>query len=116
MNKHGEYHFSGYIVEKKDESKPGSGWEKVPVVLGPEADEATIPKLKEGNKYKFRVKAENKQGVSEPLEADQAIQAKNPFGMNVLIIQQKYYMFLRQHPHHLQLPTLVNDYITKEFT
>lgn len=35
--------------------------------------------LKEGKKYKFRVKAVNIYGTSEPLEGD-AITAKNPFG------------------------------------
>lgn len=35
--------------------------------------------LREGKRYKFRVKAVNVYGNSEPLEAD-AITAKNPFG------------------------------------
>ena len=42
--------------------------------------EADVTGLQEGKKYKFRVKAVNKEGESEPLEADQAIVAKNPFG------------------------------------
>lgn len=33
-----------------------------------------------GKSYKFRVRAANRQGESEPLEADKAIVAKNPFG------------------------------------
>ena len=36
--------------------------------------------LQEGKKYKFRVKAVNPEGESEPLEADKAIIAKNPYG------------------------------------
>ena len=42
--------------------------------------EHDVTGLQEGKKYKFRVKAVNKDGESEPLEADQAIVAKNPFG------------------------------------
>lgn len=31
-------------------------------------------------KYKFRVKAVNKEGESEPLENDEPITARNPYG------------------------------------
>ena len=37
--------------------------------------------LQPKNKYKFRVKAVNKQGKSGPLTTQQAIEAKNPFGL-----------------------------------
>ena len=33
-----------------------------------------------GKHYKFRVKAVNKEGASEPLTATQSIHAKNPYG------------------------------------
>jgi len=36
--------------------------------------------LEKGKKYKFRVKALNKCGLSEPCELGRAILAKNPFG------------------------------------
>jgi hypothetical protein len=36
--------------------------------------------LTPGKEYKFRVAAVNSEGESEPLEADQTIVAKNPFG------------------------------------
>ena len=36
--------------------------------------------LDEGEEYLFRVSAVNELGESDPLEADQAIKAKNPFG------------------------------------
>ena len=39
----------------------------------------TIPKLKEGHEYDFRVIAENQNGEGEPLETSQTTQAKNPF-------------------------------------
>lgn len=44
-----------------------------------EEPEATITGLQEGKPYKFRVKAVNKEGESEPLETDRTIIAKNPF-------------------------------------
>ena len=40
----------------------------------------TIPKLKEGHDYDFRVIAENQNGQSEPLETESSVTAKNPFG------------------------------------
>ena len=39
----------------------------------------TIPKLKEGHEYDFRVIAENQNGEGEPLETSEATLAKNPF-------------------------------------
>ena len=42
--------------------------------------EAEVNGLQEGKKYKFRVKAVNKEGESEPLENDELILAKNPYG------------------------------------
>lgn len=36
--------------------------------------------LTPGKKYKFRVRALNKEGESEPLETTESIVAKNPFG------------------------------------
>ncbi len=32
-----------------------------------------------GKKYKFRVKAVNKEGESDPLESADAVEAKNPY-------------------------------------
>lgn len=39
-----------------------------------------VDNLQKGHLYKFRVKAVNKEGASDPLETDSAIVAKNPFG------------------------------------
>ena len=49
-------------------------------------EEADVTGLKEGHKYKFRVKAVNKEGESDDLEAEEAITAKNPFGMLIFPI------------------------------
>lgn len=46
--------------------------------------EFDVTGLQEGKKYKFRVKAVNPEGESEPLEADKAIIAKNPFGKSLM--------------------------------
>ena len=55
-------------------------WENVSSFVPKDATEFVVPKLREGEQYKFRVKAENKNGVSEPLETQTQTKAKNPFG------------------------------------
>jgi len=42
--------------------------------------EMDVKGLQEGCEYKFRVKAVNDEGESEPLETERATLAKNPFG------------------------------------
>lgn len=75
--------FSSYIVEKKD--KNSDKWERVSdCVTG---TSFTIPKLKEGREYEFRVIAENQNGESEPLETSSPVLAKNPFGTNFVILK-----------------------------
>jgi len=39
-----------------------------------------VKDLEEGKRYKFRVKAENPFGVSEPCITDKSTLAKNPYG------------------------------------
>jgi len=39
-----------------------------------------VPGLEPGKKYKFRVKAVNSEGESEPLANDNEILAKDPYG------------------------------------
>ncbi|XP_061166987.1 twitchin-like isoform X9 [Saccostrea echinata] len=66
---------TGYVVEKQEEGSPT--WEKV-TGLG-SGTTMPVKGLKEGKKYKFRVKAENIYGAGEPLETHRPIVAKNPF-------------------------------------
>lgn len=63
--------------------------------------EANISGLQEGKKYKFKVKAVNKEGESEPLESEKSIIAKNPFGkylnINFLVFVFLKYCELSSH-------------------
>jgi len=64
----------GYLVEKFD---PETGiWLPVGKTIGPEMK---VEGLTPGHEYKFRVKALNKEGESEPLETFGSIVAKDPF-------------------------------------
>ncbi|XP_055331451.1 twitchin-like isoform X3 [Paramacrobiotus metropolitanus] len=66
---------TNYIVEKADAGT--DRWVKVSsFVRSPEYD---VRGLEEGKKYKFRVRAENIHGISEPLETEKDITAKHPF-------------------------------------
>nr|CAD7393168.1 unnamed protein product [Timema cristinae] len=67
---------TGYVLEKMDMDT--GRW--IPAgEVGPDKDTFTFDGLTPKKKYKFRVKAVNKEGESEPLETDEAITAKNPY-------------------------------------
>ena len=68
------------MVEKCEEGS--SIWERVPGVVN--GTSHPVKDLEKGKKYKFRVKAENAFGVSDPCETDKATLAKNPFGRVVM--------------------------------
>lgn len=53
----------------------------------------TVDGLTPKKKYKFRVKAVNKEGESEPLESEEPITAKNPYGMPLSIFLLIYVLF-----------------------
>lgn len=65
-----------YLVEKMDEAT--GRWVPAGQTTGP-GTKFDVDGLTPGHKYKFRVRAVNKQGKSEPLTTAQAIEAKNPF-------------------------------------
>lgn len=68
---------TGYVIEKQRESD--GIWEKIPNIIKPNVKEFVVPKLKEGEKYKFRVAAENDNGLSKSLETATSTTAKDPF-------------------------------------
>lgn len=65
-----------YVVEKMDENT--GRWVPAGETDGAECKLA-VDGLTPNHKYKFRVRAVNKQGKSEPLTTAHAIEAKNPF-------------------------------------
>ena len=66
----------GYVVEKCEDDGLNA-WEPVPGVV--QGNSIPVKNLKEGKKYKFRVRPENAFGVGKPLESE-TVTAKNPFG------------------------------------
>lgn len=70
---------SGYTVEKCEEGS--TLWENVPGIVKDNSIQAKG--LTPMKKYKFRVKAENVYGKSDPCETDRSILAKNPYGKKI---------------------------------
>ena len=66
-----------YIVEMCDESA-SARWTQIGETLGA-VTTYDVQSLTENHYYRFRVRAVNKEGKSEPLETSGAYQAKNPF-------------------------------------
>lgn len=67
---------TAYVIEKKEKFSPT--WEEILTTDSGEP-KASVPGLKEGNTYQFRVKAVNKAGPGEPSGATQAHVAKARF-------------------------------------
>ena len=68
---------TGYVIEKMDTDT--GRW--VPAgEVDADADSFTASGLTPKKKYKFRVKAVNKEGESEALETEDSIMARNPYG------------------------------------
>lgn len=70
-----------YLVEKLD-TETGR-WVPALKTKDPKAE---VENLVPGHEYKFRVSAVNNEGVSEPLEGEHSIIAKNPFGELAILI------------------------------
>ena len=68
---------TSYIVEKSDVRKPK--WVRVGKVSADQTS-TTVESLLENVGYFFRVLAENKVGVSPPLENELPFKAKSPYG------------------------------------
>lgn len=67
---------TGYVLEKMDMDT--GRW--IPAgECGPDDDTFTFKGLTPNKSYKFRVKAKNKEGESDPLETTDAIIARNPY-------------------------------------
>lgn len=99
----------GYIIEKCPENS--DRWEKVPGVF--DQPKGTVKDLETNKKYKFRVKAENIYGISEPLETTAAITVKPPYGkeMSYLILTTIHssisHQILRMHLMPLKLSIII---------
>ena len=64
---------TGYIVERR------SGVHWIAIKHKAKTEELTVSELVEGNRYEFRVLAENKVGVSQPSPPSKTITAKDPW-------------------------------------
>lgn len=71
---------TGYVIEKK---KKGEDWMECANVPANQLS-ATVPNLKEGDEYQFRVRADNAAGPGEPSKPT-----------NALIVQDQPGMFLK---------------------
>jgi len=80
-----------YIVEKLDEAL--GRWVPAGETDGPDTS-FKVEGLTPGHKYKFRVKAVNKQGKSDPLTTSQSVEAKNPFGTTSVLNKTRITLIL----------------------
>ncbi|XP_058812494.1 twitchin isoform X4 [Topomyia yanbarensis] len=69
---------TGYVVEKKDLTH-GGGWVPAVAYVSPKYTHTVVPRLNKGNKYEFRVMAENLQGRSDGLVSKHPVVAKDQF-------------------------------------
>ncbi|XP_070534198.1 LOW QUALITY PROTEIN: twitchin-like [Ptychodera flava] len=66
-----------YVVEKRDDRRPT--WTPVNDNVPPTETSLDVRKLAPGSQCEFRVRAENREGISEPLTTAKPILAKNPY-------------------------------------
>ena len=72
-----------YLIEQMDVSSARGAWRDVGEIS---ADSQTfkVQHLEEKNKYKFRIRAVNKIGHSEPADLQETVLAKDPWGTYLL--------------------------------
>lgn len=71
---------TNYIIDKRETSR--ANWAQVTANINGQITDSSVEKLIEGHEYEFRISAENKYGVGDPIVTHSVI-AKNPFG-NIL--------------------------------
>lgn len=71
---------TNYIVDKRETSRPN--WAQVSATVP--ITSCSVEKLIEGHEYQFRICAENKYGVGDPIFTEPAV-AKNPYGRDILL-------------------------------
>lgn len=79
---------TNYVIDKRETSRPN--WAQVTANV--QATNCSVEKLIEGHEYQFRIAAENKYGVGDPILTESVI-AKNPYG-KLLDIFKEYLFYL----------------------
>ncbi|KAJ8416941.1 hypothetical protein AAFF_G00328190 [Aldrovandia affinis] len=74
---------TNYIIDKRETSR--ANWAQVTANIHGQLTSCSVEKLIEGHEYQFRVSAENKYGVGDPILTDPVV-AKNQYGNNVIIL------------------------------
>lgn len=69
---------TNYIVDKRETSR--ANWAQVTSNINGQITNCSVEKLIEGHEYEFRISAENKYGIGDPIVTNSVI-AKNPYGM-----------------------------------
>lgn len=68
---------TNYIVDKRETSR--ANWAQVTSNINGQITNCSVEKLIEGHEYEFRISAENKYGIGDPIVTNSVI-AKNPYG------------------------------------
>lgn len=84
---------TNYIVERREVNS--NAW--TPVSQFVPGTSCTVSKLQEGHSYMFRVMAQNALGVSDPLETEDAVLAKDPFGVPGKVRRTKTSNLITRH-------------------
>lgn len=76
---------TNYIIEKRDAKR--TMWSQCEKIDSSETS-YTAKNLLEGNEYLFRVIAENAKGKGEPLEMEEPVQPRSPYGTLRAIVRK----------------------------